>query len=363
MSSDELIYLATIDSSRGEVPAIFSEGAPDELIDLQAASAYFRDAGAKGDHDRIASARDVLTLIDAGIDRELLATYVARKGELPDGAVVPGGGTATIGSSPKLRAPVQPRQLPCIGMNRGELFEPGQTRSPGRMPQIREAPSYAPFWWLKAVTSITHPNAPVIHPGPSHTTFLIPEPELGLVIGKRLGPGIATPKAKDAMEYFAGYTIVNEMSALDIEFERGGDPFAFNLAWSKSYPTFAPLGPAIALAGDLDPNRLAVSLRINGNEVLRASTADYLWSAAELIEHFAAVVILEPGDVIACGNLDRAHPVEVGDVMEIAFERLGVLRNPMVAAAEELRFTVPERARDYASRFNAAASARVAGQG
>src|SRR5262245_4203854 len=125
MSAAELIYLATIDSPRGEVPAIFSEGSPNEFIDLQAAAGYFRDIGAKGDHAAVASARDVLTLIDAGIDRELFATYIARKGELPDGAIVDGGGTATIGSSPKLRAPVRPRQMPCIGMNRGELFEPG----------------------------------------------------------------------------------------------------------------------------------------------------------------------------------------------------------------------------------------------
>ena len=251
MTTAELIYLATIKGPRGEVPAIFSEDAPNQLVDLWAAAAYFAGTGLKGDHARVASARDVLALLDAGIDRDLLATYLARKDELPADAVVAGLGSATIGTSPKLRAPVRPRQLPCVGMNRAELFEPGRERAPGRMPQIREAPSYAPFWWLKAVTSVAHPNSPVIHPGESHTTFLIPEPELGLVIGKRLGPGVASPKARDAVQYLAGYTIVNEMSALDIEFERGGDPFAFNLAWSKSYPTFAPIGPAIALAEDL----------------------------------------------------------------------------------------------------------------
>jgi 2-keto-4-pentenoate hydratase/2-oxohepta-3-ene-1,7-dioic acid hydratase in catechol pathway len=351
MPTGEQIYLAMYDGAQGVAPALFAEGAPNDLIDLHGAAAYFAGAGVKGNHARISEARDIGHLIDLGVDADLLRTYAERKGTLPAGVVVDAGGSAKIGTSPKLRLPLHPRQMPCVGMNRAELFQPGQKRSAGKMPQIREAPSFAPMWWLKAVTSVTGPNDPIIHPGDSHTTFLIPEPELALVIGKRLGPGIASPKARDALSYLAGYCIMDEVSALDIEFERGGDPFAFNLAWSKSYPTFAPIGPAILVAGDLDPNNLTVTMQIDGENKLKASTSDYLWSAAELIEHFAAVVILEPGDIIACGNLAGANTVRPGNRIDIEFEHLGLLSNPMVATKQVSDFAVPARASEYARRF------------
>ena len=75
------------------------------------------------------------------------------------------------------------------------------------------------------------------------------------------------------------------------------------------------------------------------------------------------MVILEPGDVISCGNLDRAHRVNVGDEMEVEFERLGLLRNTVIKAEEELTFSVPQRVRDHAQRFNEAARSRIAEQG
>jgi 2-keto-4-pentenoate hydratase/2-oxohepta-3-ene-1,7-dioic acid hydratase in catechol pathway len=361
MSTDAQVHLAMVEGPQGTIPAIFGATSPNDLIDLRAAAAYFAGAGIRGDHAPLRQIRDIGALIDAGFDRDLLAEYVARRSALPPEALIAGGGSDVIGTSPRLRAPIHPRQMPCIGMNRGDLFQPGEKRSAGKMPQIREAPSYAPFWWLKAVTSVTGPHQPIIHPGDAITTFLIPEPEFGVVIGRRLGPGVASPKARDALSYIAGYLIMNEVSALDIEFERGGDPFAYNLAWSKSYPTFAPIGPAIAVAGDIDHDNLAVTMRINGEVKLQASTADHLWSPAELIEYFGAVCVLEPGDIIACGNLAGANTIRPGDLTEITFERIGLLSNPMVATDEVRTFAIPRRATDYAeshARRAAAATAR-----
>ena len=238
----------------------------------------------------------------------------------------------------------RPSKIIGIGMNLPGLVG-------GAVPQLDEIPSFAPFWFMKAPSALTGHGHPIIHPGEWHTRKLIPEPEMGLVIGRRCGPGIATPRGEECREYVAGFTIVNDVSALDLEFERGGPPFAFNLSWSKSYPSFAPMGPGLLpMSRSLDPAAFDVVMQVNGEEVVRASTSQMLWSAWELVEYFAAVLILEPGDVISCGNYPPVRHIWPGDQVTIKVGPIGELVNTVVPADPETRFRVPERVTADASR-------------
>lgn len=198
------------------------------------------------------------------------------------------------------------------------------------VPELTEVPSSAPFWFFKASSAVIGPGEPIRHPGKSHTERLIPEPELGIVIGRPCGPGIATPRAENARPFIAGYTVCNDVSALDIEFDRGGPPFAFNLPWSKSYPTFSPIGPWLVVDDELDPSALEVRCLVNQEVVVRGHTSQLLWSPFELIEFFSATTLMEPGDVISCGNFPPVHVIKPGDVVSIEVQQIGTLTNPVV---------------------------------
>ena len=99
----------------------------------------------------------------------------------------------------------------------------------------------------------------------------------------------------------------------------------------KGFDTFKPLGPWIATG--LDPSDLQLTTRLNGKVVQSTSTADLIFTVAELIEYLSAAVTLLPGDVIMTGTPSGVGEVQPGDVVEIEIEGIGVLRNPVAAEA------------------------------
>lgn len=345
--TDNSTSLCMLKESGGDRLVLFNPNHRDSFICVSSAASYLVSLG-RVDYQPFINVPDISDLIRNGFDLGLLADVFTWKEQLPDEAIInriPG----VLGESDALACPIFPRQLFCVGMNIPQLFVPGKIT--GKLPLIKEAPSAAPMWWMKAASSTVGPHEKIIHPGAGHTNRLIPEPELGLIIGRRLGPGVASPRGKDALSYLAGYCIFNDVSALDIEFERGGDPFAFNMAWSKSYPTFAPTGPGLTLLPGIDPNNIRIDMRINGVTKVQENTGTYLWSVEELIEYFSAVTILEPGDLIACGNLTGEHRIEIGDRIEIEASGIGMLANPVAASGNETSYDVPHRVKEHAENF------------
>ena len=287
-----------------------------------------------------AGGRDLAGLLESGVDLRYLEDLYAASGELPENSFLDVAELELVAPIPR------PGKVVCIGLNTEGLVGAG-------VPPIEEMPTAAPFWFYKATTAVIGSGESIIHPGRWHTERLIPEPELGLIISRRCGPGIATPRAEDAAGYIAGYVVCNDVSALDLEFERGGDPFAFNLAWSKSYPTFGPIGPWMVTTEDFNPTDAAVTLRVNGETVVASNTRNYLWNAWELLEYFAAVMVMEPGDVISCGNFPPTRVVWPGDLVEIEIEKIGTLRNPVAGSAQETRYRVPPKVTKQAAEFKA----------
>lgn len=157
------------------------------------------------------------------------------------------------------------------------------------------------------------------------------EAELGVIIGRE---GKNIPRA-NALEYVFGYTVINDVSARDVQMS--------HKQWfrGKSLDGFCPMGPVIVTADEFgDPQAKRISLRLNGETRQDATTADMIFPVAVTIESLSRGLTLEPGDIISTGTpegvgLGRTPPeyMKDGDVMETEVEGIGVLRNRLVVSA------------------------------
>lgn len=155
------------------------------------------------------------------------------------------------------------------------------------------------------------------------------EAELAVVIGK---PCLNVSPAQ-AMAHVAGYTCANDVSARDWQLERSGGQWGRG----KSFDTFLPLGPCLTTAASLpDPQALGIALRLNGQEMQRSSTADMIFSIAEIISFLSQDTTLATGTVIITGTpqgvgISRQPQVFLnqGDVVEVEIDGIGVLSNPV----------------------------------
>jgi 2-keto-4-pentenoate hydratase/2-oxohepta-3-ene-1,7-dioic acid hydratase in catechol pathway len=190
------------------------------------------------------------------------------------------------------------------------------------------APPKSPIIFAKFPTSIIGSEDAIVLPvGNPNVDY---EAELAVVIGRR---GKAIPAAR-AFDYVAGYMPLNDVSARVWQF---GDK-----QWvrGKSCDTFCPIGPHLTTHDEIpDPHALAIRARVNGITLQDSNTSKMIFHIPELIEFISASITLEPGDIIATGTPEgvgafRKPPVflKPGDVVEVEIERLGVLRNPVVAS-------------------------------
>jgi 2-keto-4-pentenoate hydratase/2-oxohepta-3-ene-1,7-dioic acid hydratase in catechol pathway len=179
----------------------------------------------------------------------------------------------------------------------------------------------------------------VIGPGdlirkPPETEKLDWEIELAAVIG-RPGRRIAV---EGALDHVAGYAIVNDISARDLNV-RGDYPFKFDWFQGKCHDTFAPFGPWIVPAWSItDPQALDMHLTVNGQDMQKDNTRNMIWSLREQIAYLSTIVRLEAGDVIATGTptgvgMGRGIFLKPGDVVSASIAGIGTLTNTV--AAEE----------------------------
>jgi len=239
-------------------------------------------------------------------------------------------------SAPRLRleditllAPVQPRKLLALGINYRAHIAEMQARIPNFSP-----PS-AQVWFNKQVTSVCGPNAPIHRPRVS--SALDYEGELAVVIGARC----RHVAAKDATAVIAGYTICNDVSVRDWQMATPTQTMG------KSFDTHAPLGPWIVTPDELiDPQAVQIRTWVNGDLRQDFSTADMVFTCAEMIEHLSKAMTLEPGDVIATGTsigngVLRVPPIYLvpGDKVRIEIEGIGALENTVIEEPDEWTYT------------------------
>jgi 5-carboxymethyl-2-hydroxymuconate isomerase len=230
---------------------------------------------------------DLLALIRAGVD----------PGDLAAGDAVDG----------ELAAPLRPGKIVAIGLNYLDHIRESKLPRPAQ-----------PLVFAKFPSSVTGPVDPIVVDA-ELTAQVDWEVELGVVVGRR-------------NEAF-GYTVCNDVSARDVQFSES--------QWTrgKSFDTFCPVGPVVVTTDEIpDPQALALSTRVNGEPMQDSSTAQMLFGVAELLAFCSRNFTLEPGDLLLTGTpwgcgyfMDPPRALEAGDVVECEVERIGVLRNPVVA--------------------------------
>jgi 2-keto-4-pentenoate hydratase/2-oxohepta-3-ene-1,7-dioic acid hydratase in catechol pathway len=184
-----------------------------------------------------------------------------------------------------------------------------------------------PVYFTKPPECVVAPGAGVVHH--AVTSELDYEVELAVVIGTG-GRDIARA---DALGHVFGYTIVNDVTARDLQ-KRHGQWFK-----GKSLDTFCPMGPVLVTADEIpDPQTLAIALRVNGDTRQSSNTSTMIFPVAQCIEVLSQGLTLRAGDVIATGTPEGVGAasgrfLKVGDTMEAEIEKIGVLVNPIVAAS------------------------------
>jgi len=193
-----------------------------------------------------------------------------------------------------------------------------------------------PYVFMKPRTTLNDPNADIVIPkiNPDWVDY---ECELGIVIGKT-AKGVSEA---DALDYVAGYTVLNDISDRKYQpnperKERPRDTF-FDWMHGKWHDGFCPIGPAVTSSDAIpDPQVLDLRLTVNGKERQHSTTERMIFPVAAVIEFISRWITLEPGDVIATGTcegigLSTGDMLQPGDVVEATIEGIGTLKNTMVA--------------------------------
>ncbi len=154
------------------------------------------------------------------------------------------------------------------------------------------------------------------------------EAELAVIIGKEAKNIIQ----EEALSYVAGYTILNDVTARDMQ--KGDLDQQHPWFRSKSLDTFCPLGPFILPADECsDPHALEIRLTVNGKVKQKDNTSSMIFSISDVIAHVSKFMTLQAGDIIATGTPSGVSPIQDGDVVEISITGIGILKNKVVKEA------------------------------
>jgi 2-keto-4-pentenoate hydratase/2-oxohepta-3-ene-1,7-dioic acid hydratase in catechol pathway len=214
-----------------------------------------------------------------------------------------------------LGVPLRPSKIVAIGLN--------------YMDHVRESgvePPKQPLVFAKFPSSLVASGQPIVI-DPALTSRVDWEVELAVVIGRSTA-GVAP---RDALECIWGYTVVNDVSARDVQFSDG--------QWirGKSMDTFCPIAPLLVSRDEVaDPQSLRLLTRVNGEVVQDSTTAEMIFSVAELLAFCASNFTLLPGDLLltgtpwGCGEfMEPPRHLHPGDVVEVEIPGLCVVTNPV----------------------------------
>jgi 2-keto-4-pentenoate hydratase/2-oxohepta-3-ene-1,7-dioic acid hydratase in catechol pathway len=207
----------------------------------------------------------------------------------------------------------RPQKIICLGRNYKKHAE-----------ELGNVVPEEPIIFSKLPSSLLAHKRPIILP--KDIGRVDHEIELAVVIGKagyRIGEG-------RAMDYIAGYTIANDVTAREMQAEHIEKKRPWTM--SKSMDTFCPMGPYLVPRDAIaDPHALDLELRVNGEIRQKASTCSMIFKIPKLISFISKYITLTPGDIICTGTPEGILPIQAGDVIEAEVENLGVLQNRVAA--------------------------------
>lgn len=211
----------------------------------------------------------------------------------------------------------RPSKIVCVGLNYAKHAAESGMKIPDE-----------PVLFFKSSSAITGPYDPIIIPKNSSKTDW--EVELAIVMGKRA----SYVSKEDALNYIAGYVLHNDVSEREFQIERSGQ-------WvkGKSCDSFAPIGPFIATADEIEnPNNLNLWLKVNGEEMQNSNTSDFIFNIEEVVSYISQFMTLMPGDIISTGTpfgvglgLNPPKYLKEGDIVELGIEGLGISKQTCIA--------------------------------
>lgn len=211
----------------------------------------------------------------------------------------------------------RPSKLVCVGLNYAKHAEESGMEAPKE-----------PVLFFKATSAIVGPYDPIVIPKGSQKTDW--EVELAVVIGKNA----SYVSEEEALNHVAGYVLHNDVSERAFQLERSGQ-------WvkGKSCDTFAPLGPFIATANEVDnPNNLNLWLKLNGVMMQNSNTSDFIFNIQQVVSYISQFMTLLPGDIISTGTpfgvglgMDPPLYLKAGDEVELGIEGLGISKQRCIS--------------------------------
>jgi 2-keto-4-pentenoate hydratase/2-oxohepta-3-ene-1,7-dioic acid hydratase in catechol pathway len=304
------VKLLTFEKDGGQsVGASISEG----IVDLTRALA--------ATHPNVREAGSVLSIIQSGIDIDAIGeeslARLRKSGDLPRYLV-----TGFTWLPPILRPP----KILALALNFQEHID--ETK----LSFFNEPIVFEKY----AVNMLPHEGEIVLPPFPQ---LVDEEIELAVVVGK----DCRHIRPSQARDHVFGYTICNDVSARDRQRERArmGQPYAY----AKNFDTFCPIGPWVVTKKEIpDPSNLAMEVRVNGQVRRQGNTGKMIFGVFEVLAYCSDYTQMEAGDVISLGTYAGYKELKAGDFVELEIEKIGVLRNRVVASKDEWpNFTTDQR--------------------
>lgn len=229
-------------------------------------------------------------------------------GEITGNSVASTEGTYDL-SELRVLSPTNPSKIICIGLNYFDHARELELEAPER-----------PLLFLKPPSSVIGPKEDIVYPASSaHVDY---EGELAVIIGQRCR------RVQDPEKVILGYTCFNDITARDLQVLDG--------QWtrSKSYDTFAPLGPYIAT--DLDSLHLSIVTRVNGRIKQDSNVSNLIFDVNYLVKFISHIMTLEAGDVIGTGTPAGVGPLKPGDTVEVTIQHIGTLMNNVISQQDDI---------------------------
>jgi 2-keto-4-pentenoate hydratase/2-oxohepta-3-ene-1,7-dioic acid hydratase in catechol pathway len=207
----------------------------------------------------------------------------------------------------RLLPPCSPSKIVCVGRN-----YPEHAKELGN-----EVPA-EPLIFLKPPSSLIASGDHIVYPGLSARVDY--EGELGVIIGRRA----RRVSRHEAFDYVHGYTVVNDITARDLQKKDG--------QWTrgKGFDTFCSVGPCMVPRDEIDPARLRIVTRLDGVVKQDGSVSEMMFPVDAIISYISAFMTLEPGDLIATGTPPGVGPMQPGSTVHVEIEGIGVLENSVI---------------------------------
>jgi 2-keto-4-pentenoate hydratase/2-oxohepta-3-ene-1,7-dioic acid hydratase in catechol pathway len=218
------------------------------------------------------------------------------------------GNLDSLPAGARLLPPCAPSKIVCVGRNYAEHAK-----------ELGNEVPKEPLLFLKPPSSVIATGDAIVYPRLSERVDF--EGELGVVIGKRA----RHVQASAAADYILGYTIVNDVTARDLQRKDG------QFTRGKGFDTFCAVGPCVIPKEEADFLGFRIRTLVNGDVKQDGSVTEMLFSVDAIIAYITAVMTLEPGDLIATGTPPGVGPIQPGSQVRVEIVGIGVLENAVVA--------------------------------